>query len=282
MTYRRGFRRRLIGLLAALISAFAAAPAGAAAKAELWDRWLAHDPASIETVDHRAWDRWLAAYVRSGTDGINRVAYGKVTKADRKALKAYLGSLAATRISLLARPEQQAFWVNLYNALTVKVVLDHYPVGSITDIDISPGLFSNGPWGKELIVVEEEALTLDAIEHRILRPIWQDPRLHYALNCASLGCPNLQARAMTAANAETFLDDAARAYINHPRGAEISDGKLTVSSIYEWYMDDFGDSEADVIAHLKRYAEAPLAKALDGIRAIEEYRYDWALNEAVQ
>ncbi len=97
--------------------------------------------------------------------------------------------LAATSADRLRRAEQFPFWINLYNALTVKVVLDHYPVEIIRDIDISPGLFADGPWGKKLVTVEGEALSLDDIEHRILRPIWKDPRLHYVLNCAALGVP---------------------------------------------------------------------------------------------
>ena len=148
--------------------------------------------ASTVRVDHRRWGRFLAAYVRPGENGLNRVAYGSVTAEGRADLGAYLDSLAAVPVSTLSRPEQMAFWINLYNALTVRVVLDHYPVGSIREIDISPGLFSNGPWRAELTTVEGEPLSLDDIEHRILRPIWRDPRIHYALNCASLGCPNLQ------------------------------------------------------------------------------------------
>jgi Protein of unknown function, DUF547 len=87
-------------------------------------------------------------------------------------------------------------------------------VASIRDIAISPGLFSVGPWGRKLIEVEGEPLSLDDIEHRILRPIWRDPRLHYAVNCAALGCPNLRSSAFTAANADILLETAASDYVN--------------------------------------------------------------------
>lgn len=208
-----------------------------------------------------------------------RVNYGRVSPADRKSLEAYLDALAATPIGKLDRPQQLALWINLYNALTIRTVLDHYPIGSIRDVDISPGLFEDGPWGKKLIAVEGEPLSLDDIEHRILRPIWRDPRLHYALNCAALGCPDLQPAAFEAPILESQLDEAARAYINHPRGARIDGGHLIVSSIYVWYAADFGGGDISIIAHLRRYADAALDRALAGRSNIDKDSYDWALND---
>jgi hypothetical protein len=170
--------------------------------------------------------------------------------------------------------------VNLYNALTVQLVLRHYPIKTIREIRISPGWFSVGPWGRKLVVVEEEGLSLDDIEHRILRPIWKDPRIHYAVNCAALGCPNLQPRPFTADGFEQMLDQAARGFVNHPKGARVVDGKLHVSSIYDWYKEDFGSSDTSIIAHVKGYADESLARNLEGVSAIQEYDYDWSLNDA--
>ena len=215
-----------------------------------------------------------------GADGINRIAYGKVGKADREALAAYLERLQGVAIRKFNRDEQRAYWINLYNAATVDVVLEHYPVKSILEIDISPGLFAKGPWKKKLLRVEGEAVSLDDIEHRILRPIWKDPRTHYAVNCASLGCPNLQPRAYTSGNLEALLEAGARAYVNHPRGARVAKGRLTVSSIYAWFEDDFGGGEAGVIAHLRKHAEPPLARALAEVRRVGAHDYDWTLNDA--
>lgn len=162
--------------------------------------------------------------------------------------------------------------------MTVKTVLEHYPVDGIRDIDISPGLFADGPWGKELVEVAGEPLSLDDIEHRILRPIWRDPRVHYAVNCAALGCPNLAPRAFTAANTEAQLEAAARAYVNHPRGVMARRGKLVVSSIYIWFKADFGNTDPGVISHLKAYARPDLAARLMDARRIDDHTYDWALN----
>ncbi len=275
--------RQLMTVVIAVALALAmpyALAANAAPKAELWQRWTAHDPASTATVDHSAWQRFVEAYVAPGADGVNRIAYGRVAAADRKALDDYIAALAATPVSTYGRAEQFAFWVNLYNALTVRVVLDHYPLESILDIGISPGWFAIGPWGRKLVTIAGEELSLDDIEHRILRPIWRDPRIHYAVSCASIGCPNLRAEAFTGANAEAALERAARDYVNNPRGAAVRDGRLVVSSIYAWYKEDFGDSDAGVIDHLRAYADGELAAALDGIARIADDRSDWALNDA--
>lgn len=273
-------RLRLAGALLLLMLASPLSSALAAPDAELWGRWVGHDPASTDAVDHAPWDRFLAQYRVVLPDGIAHLRYGAVSGTDRAALAAYLGTLAATPVTALNRGQQRAFWINLYNALTVQLVLDRYPVDSIRDIDISPGVFSDGPWGATLVAVEGEPLSLDDIEHRILRPIWQDPRLHYAVNCASLGCPDLPPRAFTAANSEAMLDAAARAYINHPRAVTIDDGELIVSSIYDWYAEDFGASDAAIIGHLRAYAMPDLAARLDGFTAIGDDRYDWRLNDA--
>ena len=271
-------RHPLIGAAMIAVLLVAGGPAEAAPKARLWTRWTQHDSAATQVVDHRPWDAFLGKYVRTGADGINRVAYGQVTPADRARLQKYLDALQATPVSRLARPEQMAFWINLYNAATVALVLGHYPVSSIRKI--SGGPLALGPWQRELVRVEGVALTLDDIEHRILRPIWHDPRVHYAVNCAALGCPNLATRAYRSDRLSEMLDAAARAYINNPRGVTIRHGKLFVSSLYRWYRADFGGSAQAVITHLTAYADPRLAARLKTFRKISGYAYDWALNDA--
>ena len=127
--------------------------------------------------------------------------------------------------------------------------------------------------------INDESLSLNDIEHRILRPIWQDARLHYAVNCASIGCPNLATTAYTADNVNEMLDAAAVAYINHPRGVTVNNGRLKISSIYDWFAIDFGDNEAAIIAHLQQYANEELRAQLNEIADISDYDYDWSLND---
>lgn len=258
-----------------MVIAVAAAFSPKAAKAD--PAWESFDPASQIQVDHTDWSAFLKTYLVAGEDGVTRLRYSAVSKSDQKKLDAYIARLESQEVTALNRDEQFAYWVNLYNAVTVDVILEAYPVESIRDI--KPSLFSLGPWKQERVTVQGTALSLDDIEHNILRPIWQDPRVHYAVNCASIGCPNLMDEAFTAAGLDQKLDEAAGAYVNHDRGAKVTDGKLTVSSIYDWFKEDFGDSDAGVIAHLKLYADDNLKAQLDTIEKISGDDYDWSLNE---
>ncbi len=260
---------------------FAQAPAEGAPKAELWARWQKHDPMSTQKIDHGAWQRFLKQFVVAPhPSGIHRVRYHAVTPADHRSLKDYLKSMQSLPIATYNRTEQKAYWINLYNAATVDLILSRYPVASIRDINISPGLFQRGPWGAKLVTVEGEKLSLDDIEHRILRPIWKDKRIHYAVNCASLGCPNLQPDAYTGENTEALLERGAREFVNHPRGVSVKKGRLQVSSIYVWFQEDFGGNPADLMEHWLEYAEAPLAEALRQYSGGLSHDYDWRLNGA--
>ena len=258
----------------------------AAPKSELWPRWQTHNAENREVIDHSAWGIILKKYLvssqlpteSSAPVGINLMEYGGVSKIDYDLLKIYLTTLEGISISSFSRPEQRAFWINLYNAATVNLILEHYPVESITNISFS--FFSFGPWDEELLTIEGEELSLNDIEHRILRPIWQDPRIHYALNCASIGCPNLQPIAFTAKNTDSLLETGASEYINHPRGAKKEDKKLWLSKIFEWYQDDYGGNEAGVLIHIQKYAKENLANYLYEDELEIEYHYDWRLNKS--
>lgn len=276
---------RTVWIIATALALSAAASAWAAPRGELWTRWSANDPASAAQVDHSLWRRFLQTYlVTDDPSGVNLVRYSQVSEADRKKLHAYLDQLQQVKVTGLNRREQKAYWINLYNALTVKVVLEHYPVKSIRDINLSSGLrglVSGGPWKAKLVKVEGEPVSLDDIEHRILRPIWQDARVHYAVNCASIGCPNLQPEPFSADNLDASLDQAAREYVNHPRGVSVaSKDKAMLSSIYDWFREDFGDTEKELLLHLQKYAKLPLAEVLANFRGRIDYRYDWSLNDA--
>ena len=233
---------------------------------------------------HDSFDALLKRYVSPNPDGVNRVDYArwKASAADLKSLKDYIARLAATPASKLPRAEAFAFWANLYNAITLDVVLGRFPVKSIRDIK-SDGLFDPkayiGPWRSKRVTVEGKQLSLDDIEHETMRPMFKDPRVHYSVNCASYGCPNLLPKAWTAATLEADLDAAARDFVNHKRGVEVIAGnKLRVSSIYKWFRDDFGPDDAAVLAHLKKYAAPALREMLEKVTTIAEDHYDWSLN----
>jgi len=273
--------RPLYIAVVSVIFLFPSVSAHSAPKADLWTRWQKHVSTSSKTIDHSPWNNFLRKYVITPpVSGINRVRYDYVLASDRKTLQGYLDFLQTLPISTYNRDEQKAYWINLYNALTVHIILSHYPVDSIRDINISPGWFSRGPWGAKLLTVEGVKISLDDIEHRILRPIWKDNRVHYAVNCASHGCPNLSPVAYTSQNLALLLDQGARDYVNHPRGATFRNGELQVSSIYIWFEADFGGSTDGVLAHLRKYASGSLAETLQYYHGDIEHDYDWRLNGA--
>jgi hypothetical protein len=226
----------------------------------------------------------LARYVVADPDGANRVDYGrwKATPADRAGLHAAIVHLEQLQPSRMARPERFAYWCNLYNAVTVRTVVDAYPVASIKDIKSDSFLDYKaylGPWRTKRVTVEGQSYSLDDMEHSALRPVFADPRVHYALNCASIGCPNLLARVWTPATLDADLDTAARAFINHPRGVAITgNGRLRVSSIYKWFEDDFAKA-GGVLKHLRMYAGPELARVLDAGATVQDDQYDWRLND---
>ncbi|GAB4394876.1 MAG: DUF547 domain-containing protein [Kiloniellaceae bacterium] len=273
-------RRILIALLLVLpLSAFTSAERLFAPSADLWPRWQARGDGTAGRIDFSVWDALLGRVVLTRGDGINLVDYRALAGPQAAALDSVVAGLAAVPVSRHDGDEQLAYWINLYNAVTLQVVARHYPVATIRDIDISPGWFADGPWDAALVTVEGEALTLNDIEHRILRPIWGDPRIHYAVNCASLGCPNLAAEAYRGAQIDGQLAAAARAYINHPRGVSVEGEKVTVSKIYDWFLEDFGGSTEGVLAHLQRHARPELAARLAAIGDIAGTAYDWGLND---
>ncbi|MAQ25720.1 MAG: hypothetical protein CMK83_16055 [Pseudomonadales bacterium] len=249
----------------------------AAPAAELWPKWNRSNQSSVAVIDHSPWATLLKRYLQtSGSPVVTRFDYAAVTGQDKSRLDGYVEQLQQIPVLQFNKAEQLAYWINLYNAVTVKLILDHYPVESIRDIKF--GFFSFGPWNEKLVEVAGEPLSLNDIEHRILRPIWQDNRIHYAVNCASVGCPNLAAEAYSAGNTEALLHQGAKDYVNHPRGVSFDDGDLVLSSIYDWYQTDFGNSEAGVVRHLLQYADPELAARLSGHAGDVHYRYDWALN----
>jgi len=291
-TYMSFIMRNLIILMAALVFTGCATVQNAVETAAIPDgkvglsEFANLDSTSVQSVDHSAFDQFLSKYLVTSqaanpvTQGANLVRYGDVTEADKLALIAYINRLQATSVSSLNRNEQLAFWINLYNAETLRVIVENYPVDSIRDI--KDGTFDvKGPWNDVRLTVEGTELTLEDIENKIVRPNFQDARIHYGLNCAAIGCPNLRGEAYKASNLDAALETQTRAFINNARGVKVVDGKLTVSRIFLWYADDWG-SKDDILTHIRQYASPELKQDLDGIMSISKYEYDWSLNDAAR
>jgi len=281
---RSGLRRPVLAALTVLAAGGWLGASNCASNGpEVLVSWSDHDNTNADTIDHGEWQAILDGYLRTDDpSGVHLFDYGglQADPGERARLQNYLAHLEAVDPRLYSRDEQMAYWINFYNALTIETVVEGYPVGSIKNIHrgIVP---LSGPWGDERATVNGQRLTLDNMEHDILRAIWRDPRIHYAVNCASIGCPNLAPAVFTAANLEEMMDAAARGYVNHPRGVALKDGSSgVVSSIYTWFQEDFGRSQAGVVEHLLLYAEPELAQQLRNFEGDFDYEYDWDLNDA--
>lgn len=270
-----------LGLVA--LALFFGSPSAGSGKPKPVSFWEAKDETSIKQVDHSGWQDILTSYLHTYSADINKFDYAalKANTEDASKLVKYLKYLQELDPRTYSRAEQKAYWINLYNALTVKLVVDAYPVDSIRDIckNRTSDSKCSGPWGEIHARVAGQNLTLDNIEKDILLPIWKDNLIHYGLNCASYSCPDLSGTAFAAMNTERLLDAGARKYINQNRGVDfIKDDFIVISSIYNWYAEDFGDNKQGVIKHLTRYADEELAKRLKNFNGTVDYRYDWKLN----
>jgi Protein of unknown function, DUF547 len=226
----------------------------------------------------------LKRYVVVGDDGLNRVRYRawKSSEPDRRALDAYVEHLQTLSVSTLPDAERMAFWINLYNAVTLQIVLERYPVRSIRQIrsrTLDPrGLV--GPWFERRVTVEGQKLSLSDVENAILRKQFNEPRIHYAINCASNGCPSLSRTLWTATDLSGQLESAASSFINSPRGRRFDDdGRPSVSRIFKWYKDDF-ESEGGVSAHLETIATSAFKQPPTYSKSSARHHYDWFLNDA--
>jgi hypothetical protein len=212
---------------------------------------------------HGVWDVLLQKHVSS----TGKVDY-KGFAADKAELEKYLNHLAKNPArEEWPRTEQMAYWINAYNAFTVKLIIDHYPVASIMKIH------GGNPWDVKWIKLGGKTYTLNQIEHDILRPRFNDARIHFAVNCAAASCPPLLYRAWSAANLERYLEQQTRKFINNQKYNLLSADKVQLSKIFEWYAADFDN----IIDFLNRYSDTkinPKAK-------VEYLEYDWGLNEGV-
>ena len=229
------------------------------------------DIAEGKPVSHELFDGLLKKHV--GEDGF--VDYKGFQK-DRKQLQKYLDLLQSTAPgSSWSKEEEIAYWINVYNAFTIELVLKHYPVESIKDIGSSIQIpFVNTPWDIKFIEIGGETYDLNNVEHSILRKKWEEPRIHFAVNCASYSCPVLRSEAYTAEKLEAQLDDQAKRFINDDFRNEITKERARLSKIFDWFSGDF-KNVMSVKDFINQYADVKITSDTD----ISYKEYDWRLNE---
>lgn len=274
-------RRVLSGLSCSALSCLAFA--GCAGGTGSVDTWSAHTPGSSVRVDNRAWAIFLSRHSVEGSDGITRVGYAGVPNTDRELLDQYIAGLARTDLAALSRSEQLAFWINLHNALLVRLVLDHVIVSSPDQIDagvsFTGGSFSGGPWETTLIRIGGRPVSLATIKREALRPVFRDPRWHYALCDGTLGGPSLARTPYSGATIDRDLQDAAIDFISSPRAVAFPDDAQALNALWKRDMADFGGSLSGVLGHIRLYATADVRQRLSVSR---ETRWidDRRLNES--
>lgn len=239
--------------------------------------WSPSNEANPESIDHSKWQEVLDNYlVTDDESGVNLFDYQGLIDDEDESLRSYIDAMSQLDPRSFNKKEQFAYWVNLYNALTVFTVVENYPINSIKEV--GEATFPPGPWNDTVISVAGHALTLNHLEHSILRPIWKDYRIHFAVNCASIGCPNLQEAAFDSSNTEVLLEKAATEFINHPRGLSTTESGLLLSSIFSWYSEDFGATDAEVLATVSKHLHQDLDKSFEAEDISLTYNYDWTLN----
>jgi len=221
------------------------------------------------SVDHSIYATLLKKYVNQG-----HVDY-RGFKTEETKLDEYLKILEKTDSKNLSRNEQFAFYINAYNAWTIKLILSSYPgVKSIKDL----GSILKSPWEKKICRIDGEVLTLDDIEHNILRPRFKDPRVHFAINCAAFSCPPLRFEPYLGSILDRQLDMAASTFINNPKRNYLNGSTLFVSKIFKWFSKDFNK---DVIGFFLKYARDDFKEELEAKRdkiKVKYLHYDWSLN----
>jgi len=213
---------------------------------------------ATKSVDHTAFHELLSANVNNGN--VNYKAF----KAESQKLDGYLDMLSNADVSKLTKSEKLAFWINAYNANTIKKIIDNYPVQSITDLD------GGKPWDTKWIKIDNRTLSLNNIENDIIRPTFNEPRIHFAVNCAAISCPPILNKAWSAGNLNTYLEQQAKSFINDENFNVITPKSIKISKIFDWYKEDFGD----IITFLNKYSDTKI----NSDASVEYLEYNWKLN----
>ena len=227
--------------------------------------------------DHGMLDRLLETHVTA--EGM--VDYDAFAEAPE--FRTYLDDLANASLEELSETERLALWINAYNAYTIELINRHDERESIRNINKSLGIFGKGPWGEEMAEVAGEVHTLDEIEHEIIRVRFDEPRIHFAVVCAAMGCPPLRSEAYTAARLDEQLADQARHFLlesPEKNRVDVDERRVHLSPIFDWYQDDFPSGKEGLGRYLARFfPPGPERELLEsGDFDIEHTDYDWSLN----
>lgn len=219
----------------------------------------------LEGQLHNNWSTLLKQHVSS----TGLVDY-KGFKANENVLDQYLNTLSETDWISLNTSDQKAFWINAYNAFTIKAILNHYPVASIMDIKVD----DNTIWDVPFITINNKPYTLNDIEHRVLLEDHFDPRIHFVINCAAASCPPLANKAYNGRNLDNQMETVTRSFIQNETFNQIKQNKVQLSKIFDWYKDDFTKS-GNLLSYINQYSK----KSVSSDAMIIFNEYDWSINK---
>lgn len=267
---------RLFSLLVIVLMLFSK-QATSAIEMELIDFWNDSEPLGVINVDHAPLQEILQTYVVSDhPSGIARFDYESVSEADVEKLENYLDYLQLLEPRQLNKEEAKAFWVNLYNAATLNMVIDAYNSGRVTRVR-SRGLPTRR-WRRDIVRVALQDMSLDDILNGVIRPIYRDPRIHYALFFCTLGGPDMPTEVLSGENNEELLNKFEKDYLMHSRAVRLDGSELVLSEMFQNYDTDFAETPSALINYLSQHVPEPVGQAMSQVTDIR-FEYDWTLNQ---
>lgn len=226
---------------------------------------------NAKPIPHDVWNGLLKKYV----DANGLVNYADLKAKDAKTLDQYLDLVSKNAPGAdWSKDEKLAYWINAYNAFTIKQIVDKYPTESIISNQLQL-VSGSGPFNKKYFKIGGKDMSLNNIEQDIIRKEFKEPRIHFALVCAAVSCPTLRNEAYTAAKLDQQLTDQAREFLNNPKKNAIAKDKVSISKIFDWYKDDFGKSDENVIKFINQYSQTDA----DPKASVSYQKYNWDLND---
>ena len=247
-----------------------------ATQMNLIEFWNDHEPASLIDLDHSRFEEFLEKYVIDDhPSGIARFDYLAVSQSDFDKLESYLSDMQFMEPRQLTEAEAKAFWINLYNAATLHMVIEEFVDGNPTRIQARGVPIRR--WRRDIITISEQRMSLEDILHGVIRPLYQDPRVHYALIFCMYGSPDMPTTVFKGDNNDALLEELEAKFLSKSRAVKIEGDQLVLSSIFKDYDTDFAPSQSQFLAYLRERVPEEVAQSMNGVTKVR-YEFDDTVN----
>lgn len=272
-----GWKKYIINLAIVLVSAFFSSVAMAAIEARLIKFWDDSEESSLINLDHTPYQEILQKYVLpNGANGIARFDYERVSEQDLAKLQNYLKYLQFMEPRQLSSAEAKAYWINLYNAATLNMVINAYFDKGISKV-MGRGLPARR-WRRDIVTVSQQDMSLEDILNGVIRPLYKDPRVHYALFYGALGGPDISTDVLDGDNNNELLNQFEANYLKHSRAVRVESGELILSEMFKNFDTDFAPNKSELLTYLKERVPEDVAQSMNNISSDITYEYDLTLN----